>query len=141
MATAVTDRSKQKIILIDGDCIMCTRFSKFVLRWDRKKQFLFASQQSAQGRSILKHYIIPPDTDSIMLFDEGQLWLHSSAILNVFKYLGLPWQAMVLFKIVPRPLRDGVYRMIAAMRYKLFGKHAPATCELLSPEERDRMLY
>jgi predicted DCC family thiol-disulfide oxidoreductase YuxK len=33
------------------------------------------------------------------------------------------WPAMYLFIIIPRPVRDLIYKLIAKNRYKLFGRY------------------
>jgi predicted DCC family thiol-disulfide oxidoreductase YuxK len=48
------------------------------------------------------------------------------------------WRVLAVLLWVPAPLRDGVYRVIARFRYKLFGKKD--ACRLPTPEERERFL-
>ncbi|MCB0644517.1 MAG: DUF393 domain-containing protein, partial [Phaeodactylibacter sp.] len=134
MATAVNNQPKQKVILIDGECILCTRFSKLVLRWDKKGQFLFSSRQSEQGRVLLREFALPPDLDSILYLEDGQLFSYSTAVLKVLPQLGGFWKTLRLLLLVPRPIRDGVYKGVAAMRYRWFGRQEEAVfCELPSP--------
>jgi predicted DCC family thiol-disulfide oxidoreductase YuxK len=45
---------------------------------------------------------------------------------------------MGVFRVVPRPIRDAVYRVIARNRYRLFGKRE--TCWVPAPEYRGRIL-
>jgi predicted DCC family thiol-disulfide oxidoreductase YuxK len=62
----------------------------------------------------------------------------SDAILAIWAGLGWPWRAGAMFRLVPRLLRDPVYRWVARNRYRLFGRRN--TCWLPDPAFRDRML-
>jgi predicted DCC family thiol-disulfide oxidoreductase YuxK len=43
-----------------------------------------------------------------------------------------------VFRIVPRPLRDAFYRLVARNRYRWFG--TAGHCALLTAEQRSRLL-
>ena len=43
-----------------------------------------------------------------------------------------------VFLYVPRPLRDAVYKVVAAIRHKIAGKSN--ACEIPPPEIRQRMI-
>jgi predicted DCC family thiol-disulfide oxidoreductase YuxK len=45
---------------------------------------------------------------------------------------------MGIAKILPRPLRDGLYKVVARNRYRVFGKHE--SCMLPDPEHKDKFL-
>ncbi len=62
----------------------------------------------------------------------------SDAVLRIYEGLGWPWRVAALARLVPRPLRDPVYRLVARNRYRLFGRRE--TCWLPSAEEADRIL-
>jgi len=62
----------------------------------------------------------------------------STAALFVLYELGGFWRWLSGLRLLAAPLRDWVYDLIAAHRYRLFGKHE--TCLLPSPEVRSRFL-
>jgi predicted DCC family thiol-disulfide oxidoreductase YuxK len=66
------------------------------------------------------------------------VYRRSTAVLRIARGLGFPWNLATVFLIVPRPIRDAVYRWVARNRYRWFGKKD--TCRLPSPEERARFL-
>lgn len=127
------------IILFDGVCNLCNGFVQWVLRRDPKGQFRFASLQSDTGATILKQHGLPPGTlDSVLLSDGKKVYMRSDAVLEVARRLGGGWSLVVVLKIIPRFLRDAIYKWIAKNRYHWFG--ASATCWLPRAEWRDRFL-
>lgn len=66
--------------------------------------------------------LTPPPLDSIMLICQGKVLLRSDAVLAIARGLRFPWPLLTVFRIVPRPIRDGAYRIVARNRYRWFGQ-------------------
>ena len=64
----------------------------------------------------------PPPLDSIMLICQDEVLLRSEAVLAIASGLRFPWPLLTIFRIVPRPIRDGAYRIFARNRYRWFGQ-------------------
>ena len=128
----------EKIILFDGECHFCDRSVQFIIKRDTKGFFQFASLQSDVGKALLKQYGAPMNIDSFVLIENNRCYFQSSAGLRVCKSLKGMWKLCYFLLVVPKPLRDGVYRVIARNRYKWFG--VKESCMLPSPEERKRFL-
>jgi predicted DCC family thiol-disulfide oxidoreductase YuxK len=132
------------ILLYDGVCGLCNRTVQFVLRYDREKKFRFAPLQSAFGARLLgEKGVDASDLNSfyIVVFrEEGEVLLErSDAVLFVMERLRGIWPAMALvFRLVPRELRDWGYGVIARNRYRLFGKYE--TCPVPGEADRDRFI-
>ena len=79
--------------------------------------------------------------DSLILrTEDGTLQLRSNAVIQVLQKLGGSWAAAAqLFRLVPRPLRDGAYDVVGALRYRVFGR-APDACPLITAKLRERMV-
>jgi predicted DCC family thiol-disulfide oxidoreductase YuxK len=58
--------------------------------------------------------------------------------LHVLRGLGLPWSFLYVLIVVPRLMRDVVYRWIARNRYRWFGKRE--SCMVPTPDIRSRFL-
>lgn len=101
---------------------------------------LFAPLQSTVGQETLRgHGVDPTDLTTMVLRTEaGEVLLRSDAALAAAAELGWPWRWAVAFGWVPRPLRDGLYRVIARYRHRLF--RPPAACFVPSPEDAQRFL-
>ncbi|MFS0723225.1 thiol-disulfide oxidoreductase DCC family protein [Paenibacillus sp. 1P07SE] len=125
------------IMLFDGYCGMCCRSVQFVLKRDRNARFRFASLQSRIGRRLVKRHGAE-EIDSIMLLQDGQLYVKSDAALRVGSQLGGLWRLCQWLLRVPRPWRDAVYDGVARNRYRWFGKRE--TCMLPAAHERERFL-
>lgn len=126
------------IVIFDGDCLFCQRSVRFIHRHDPTNQFRFASRQSASGSRLLGQVGIGLAPNSMVLIDEGGTWLRSDAVLRIAARLGRPWSLARVFLFVPRLLRDGVYALVAAIRYRLSG-FLPA-CELPDAALRAKIL-
>ena len=130
---------KGKIILFDGVCNLCNGAINFIIKHDPKGIFKFASLQGETGKKLLaQHNIDPQETDSIVLIDNDQVSLKSSAALRIAKNLNQGYPLLFCFMIIPTFIRNGVYDFIAANRYKWFGKKE--SCMLPTPELRSRFL-
>lgn len=65
------------------------------------------------------------------------LLLRSDAVIAAARYLGGAWAALGAgLALMPRPVRDGLYRLVASHRHRLGG---PA-CVIPTPEQRVRFL-
>ena len=85
-----------------------------------------------------KHGLDPQDPISILVVDGDRVRQDSDAVLSIYEELGFPWRLLGALRIVPRFVRDPVYRMVARNRYRLFGERE--TCWVPPPEFRDRPL-
>jgi predicted DCC family thiol-disulfide oxidoreductase YuxK len=131
----------ERVILFDGVCNLCDGFIRFVFKNDPSGRFRFAPLQSAVGQELLARHgliVLAGDPDSVVLIDDGHAWTRSSAALRILGGLRGPWPAFTVFLAVPIPLRDGVYRLIARNRYRLFGKKD--ACSLPPAGLRERFL-
>ena len=127
------------IIVFDAECLLCSANAQFVLDHDRHGRFLLASMQGEAGSALYRRFgIDPTDPDTLIVVEGDRVRRDSDAILAIWSGLGWPWRAGAMFRLVPRLLRDHVYRWVARNRYRLFGRRD--TCWLPDPAFRDRML-
>ncbi len=126
------------IIFFDGVCAMCNRFVDLVLRADRRRVFRFAPIQGETAKRLLPPLPADPASWSMVYLDEHGLHDQSEASLQVYRRLGGAFRLLSLARLVPRALRDPVYRWIARNRYRWFGRRD--TCRVPSAAERERFL-
>jgi len=126
------------IIFFDGVCNLCNGVVDLLLRLDRDEQFRFASLQGETARDLLPPLGDDARTWSFVYYDEDGAQLRSDAALTVCQRLGGIWWLLSLARIVPRFLRDPVYRLVARNRYRVFGQRE--TCRVATPEEKARFL-
>jgi predicted DCC family thiol-disulfide oxidoreductase YuxK len=126
------------IILFDGVCNFCESSVQFIIKRDPKGHFHFASLQSDVGQKLLKEFNAPEGIDSIILIENGQTFVKSSAALRISKQLSGFWKLFYSLRIIPVGIRDYMYDIIAKNRYKWFGKKE--SCMLPSDDIRKRFL-
>ena len=111
------------ILLFDGHCNLCNAWVQYIVKRDSAKTIRFASLQSKAGRRMLEEHKIDKNyIESLVFFEEGSFTFSRKAALRTLSYLD-GWQKHLIFlSVVPRSLRDLVYRFIAKNRYKWFGR-------------------
>lgn len=111
------------IILFDGICNFCNSAVNFVIKRDPQSKFRFATLQSEVTHGLLSaRQLSSSDLSSFVLIEDDKIYTRSTAALKVCRDLNGLWPLMYGFMIVPRFIRDGVYKWIARHRYQWFGK-------------------
>jgi len=136
--------SERPIILFDGVCGLCNRLNQFLLKRDHNDRLRFASLQSRFARELLeRHGLSAEDLDTVYVVlahgtpEERLLW-RSDAILYVVRQLGGVWEVAALGYFLPRFIRDRLYNLVAANRYRVFGKSD--ACMLPEPHQRTKFI-
>ncbi|RLL39803.1 DUF393 domain-containing protein [Oceanobacillus piezotolerans] len=125
----------RKVILFDSSCIFCNKTIHFVLKNDQKKQFDFVALNSPKGKHILSNFTVPPDIDSFFLISNGKIYDRSTAALKVAG--NLKGITLTIFLLIPKPIRDIVYKIISRNRHKLTFSSSQH-CKIPSIEDRKR---
>ncbi|MFC1763192.1 thiol-disulfide oxidoreductase DCC family protein [Planctomycetota bacterium] len=129
----------QRIILFDGVCNLCSRSVRFIIRRDPAGVFRFASLQSTFAQECLARHGLRAETlDTLVVIDGDVIYTRSDAALQIASQLRSVWRTMVIFRILPRRLRDAIYRFVAKHRYRWFGKSE--NCMIPAPELMDRFI-
>jgi len=114
---------KKMIILFDGVCNICIFSIQFIINKDSKDIFRIASIQSLIGKEIIEKYSIDiKKNNSIILINNDNISYRSTAALSILNRLNTFWKILVVFYIIPYPIRDYIYRLVAKNRYYIFGK-------------------
>jgi predicted DCC family thiol-disulfide oxidoreductase YuxK len=127
------------LILFDGVCNFCSFWVRFVIKRDPEKRFRFASLQSGVGQQILREIGLPSgEFNTVILVDGGKHYTKSSATLNIARRMKGLWPLLFMFIVIPSPIRDFFYDIIARNRYRWFGKKE--SCLVPTPDFEDRFL-
>lgn len=132
------DINTKTILFFDGNCGLCNRSVKFVLRKEKDQKLIFSPLQSEFAKKTLQPFHLENNMDSMVLLENGKVHLRSSAALRVTKYLKGLWPMMMMFIIVPPFIRNAVYNYIAKNRITWFG--TADYCEMMTPELNKRFL-
>ncbi|MEP7146965.1 MAG: thiol-disulfide oxidoreductase DCC family protein [bacterium] len=131
--------SDTKIILFDGVCNLCNSGINYIIDHDKNNRFKFASLQSDAGQSFLKKSgLNNKDFDSVILIEGEKFYTKSTAVLRIAEEFGPLWKLLYVFNVIPAPVRNFFYDIIARHRYKWFGKKD--SCRLPTPELQEKFL-
>lgn len=127
------------VIWFDGSCAFCQGAVRFVARRDPAGYFRFAPSASPDGLSVLARCGLAGTAPrSIVFVDGDRAYRESDAVLRIARRLAFPWWLLAGLLVVPRPLRDAAYRIVAALRHRLARR--ATSCDRLPPEIRSRLL-
>jgi len=132
------------VLLYDGTCGFCADSVQLVLRHDRRRTLRFASLQGAFGAAVRARHPELARADTVVWVDppsDGRgerVLLRSDAALKVAAYLGGWFHLARVAAILPRPLRDAAYDLVARHRHQLSGDGP--SCLVPAPDARARFL-
>lgn len=132
-------RDANVLVLFDGNCALCNRSVLFLLEHDRHGALRFAPLDSPLGRIVGDGPRASAGWPGSILVREGEEVLRESdAILRLAGLLGSPWSVLGATRVLPKALRDGLYRWIARHRLRWFG--STDGCALMRSEWKDRFV-
>lgn len=128
------------IVVFDAKCLLCNGWVQFLLRHDRQGRIRFASMQGEQGARLLNEAGLSAGEglQTLLVVEGGRSWQHTAAILRILHRLGWPWRLAWVGWLVPAPLRDALYRLVARNRYRIWGRSE--VCMVPAPEHAGRFL-
>ncbi|MEX0304563.1 MAG: thiol-disulfide oxidoreductase DCC family protein [Leisingera sp.] len=125
------------LIVFDGECVLCSRFFRFMLRHDRVERFSFATAQSPLGQRLYRELGLPTDEfETNLVIVDGRTYQRLDAFAAAMRALPWPWVMLSVCRYLPGWLKDRLYFSVARNRYRLFGRFD--TCMIPSPEVRAR---
>jgi predicted DCC family thiol-disulfide oxidoreductase YuxK len=131
-------QADRPVVIFDGDCSFCNGAIRFILKHEADEAMLFAPRQSKAGQELLSANGIGPAPGTMVLIEGGKAFLRSTATLRICRHLRWPWRAAAWMLIVPAPLRDFGYRVVARLRHHL-GRRG-AACAVYPPSTQARFL-
>ncbi len=125
------------VVYFDGVCNLCNAFIDFLVRIDSTKVLRYAPLQgtTAKNNGVARG---SADLASVVVVANGMIWNESDAVLRVFEALGGRWRMLAWVRIVPKPIRDSLYRTVARNRYRIFGRRD--TCRVPTKSEQELFL-
>ncbi len=133
------------VLLYDGECGLCNRLVRSLLRSDRAGRLNYAPLQSAPAQGYLRTQTLPTqDFDSLVFVPDwdrpvvGGYRLRTDGALAACAVVGGMWRVVSWLGVLPVWVRDPFYKIVARMRYALFGEYRPAP--LPEPEWEKRFL-
>ena len=126
------------VLVYDGSCGFCSRSVQFILRHEQRHDLLFVTRDTPLGQDLRRHFHLE-GVESMLWIAGDQAAIESNAVLRAARYLGGVWSALAaLGSLVPSPVRNRAYRLIARHRRRLSAN--TTTCLVPTPEQRERFL-
>lgn len=127
------------LILYDGTCGLCTKSVQWILRHERDHEIVFAPLQGETAALARARYpSIPLTVESVVYVADGRARLRSKALIHATRHMAAPWRWVYALRWLPGFVLDLGYRVIAAIRYRVWGR--ADACQLATPTQRRRFL-
>jgi predicted DCC family thiol-disulfide oxidoreductase YuxK len=127
------------IAVMDATCALCSWGARMIHRLDRAGDIKIAPIQSDAGAALMRDNGLDPlDPDSWLFIENGTVWRDFDAVIRVGERSGGLGQFCTVLRLIPRPVRDWLYRRMARNRYTMFG--GGDMCALPDPAFRARLL-
>lgn len=127
------------VAVMDAQCAICSWGARMIHRLDRAGTTRICPVQSPLGSALLRHYDLDPQDPASWLFlDQGVAHQDFEAVLHAGRRFGGFGHLTQALRLIPRPLRDWLYRRLARNRYRLFGR--ADLCALPDPALQRRIL-
>jgi predicted DCC family thiol-disulfide oxidoreductase YuxK len=127
----------QPVLLFDAKCTMCSRLVSWFIAHESDHDLRFASLRSDVGLLALRCCgVSDVDFETMYLIQDGRFYMRSDAVACAARHLRWPWRALAATALVPRVVRDRVYRFVARNRYRWFGIRTHCAIPVHSVRER-----
>lgn len=129
---------EEVIVFFDGVCRFCNATINSIMSRDTARRLKFSPLQGKTFAEVKTRHPELEGVDSIIVLvrKDGveKVYVRSRAAFQMYMRLPGIWKVIAWLRILPAWFCDPFYRLIAAMRYKLFGKLD--ACRIPTPEER-----
>jgi predicted DCC family thiol-disulfide oxidoreductase YuxK len=138
LTNGFSELNKDKTIFFDSYCVLCNRFLNWVIQNDPEKKIFICPLDSILAQKLKKYFPELKGIDSVLYFDGERAFSRGKAVRKIVQDLKLTSDTLKLVvDIIPSPVLGLGYDLVAANRYKIFGKYD--ICPPLPKEWRERM--
>lgn len=136
---AAESAAPERLVLFDGVCGLCDSAVQWLLDHDVHGRLHYAPLQGPTAEALRgQHPQIPRELETMVFVRQGKVYLRSQAVLQILRELPAPWSWVSIFRVLPSFLTDLGYRLVAAARYRIWGKLD--ACRMPLPEQAARFL-
>jgi len=128
------------LVLFDGVCNFCNSTILKIIKYDKKNNLMFSSQQSEYGKTVLKKFRIDENDLNTIYFvkNNTMIYTKSIALIEIIQMLNVKRKLLLIFTIIPTRIRDYFYSVFSKNRYKLFG--VKDSCIIPSTEIKNKFI-
>lgn len=125
-------------VFFDGTCGFCDHTVSILMQLDRRRRLTFAPLQGETALRLLPESL-RSNPQSVVLWDGEDLLRESSAVVRILWRLSGVWSVVAaIVWLVPAPLRDAMYRLVARNRHRILG--TKTSCRLPTPDQAKQLL-
>ena len=111
------------IIFFDGVCGFCSASLDWIMRADDKEVFRYCTLQDEMGLAMRQEIGEAEHLDTVIGLYKGRVYTKTDVTVLICDHLGGNYKFLGrVLEIIPRPLRDIGYNLIARYRYQIMGK-------------------
>lgn len=122
-----------KVLIFDGDCSFCNFFVRLTVKINQDSNLKITDFNTAWTK---ENYEQDNDIDSVIYLANGKAYVYSDAVLHLLADANRYFKPVILLKLVPKFIRDSVYKVIAKYRKRIPVK---SVCE--RPTEKFFRMY
>ena len=111
------------VLILAGDCGLCHRLAKFIDKRIIDEELLAFRPGNSEDAELL--FSKMPESlrnlDTVYLIRGGRVYIRSAAAIRCLLYMRVNWSSLFpVLWIMPLPIRDLVYRIVARNRHLFF---------------------
>ena len=131
----MNSNTRNNIVFFDGHCNLCNASINLLMKFDQKRKLIYAPLSGETSKKLGFINDFPSREESVVYYrDENQIFYYSDAAIEICVDIFLIGKAFYLFKLIPRFIRDRIYKFVGRNRYRFFGRKE--TCRIPSIEEK-----
>jgi len=129
----------ERLIIYDGHCVICNGSVRIISSNDKTESIRFTHSETELAKELSKQFPsdVNPET-SVVFVDGGEIFGLSDAVIQIAKYLRFPYSLLRFARILPKQIRDKIYRLIASNRYRIFRRREQ--CILPGPQLKSKII-
>ncbi|WAA08794.1 thiol-disulfide oxidoreductase DCC family protein [Fervidibacillus albus] len=110
------------VLIYDGECSMCSRFIRFIVHINKNPDLRITDFNSNWTKN---NYHFNSEIDSVVFLVNEKQYHYSDATIHLLATTNCFFKPLLLCKIIPKKIRDGVYKFIAKRRRKILKHQCP----------------
>lgn len=126
------------VLFFDGECGLCQRLVRLLLRLDRHGRLHFAPLQGPAAQAYLRAHGLPTEDFDTLIFvpewvrrDRPEHAVRTTGVIGALRSIdGRRSRALAaILAVFPAAVRDAGYKLVARWRHRIFGPWRAQTLE------------
>lgn len=122
------------VLFFDGECGLCNRLVRLLLRLDGRGRLRFAPLQGPAAQAYLRAHGLPTEDFDTLIFvpdwatrERREFLVRTTGVIAALRTVGggIARPLAALLAVFPAAVRDAGYRLVGRWRYRLFGPWRP----------------